>query len=220
MGTEVFYILARLLQFMKGAPPHDRLGAMQTALRAGALLVITGAVAGLVLIFATDPVEAPEELAQESMALILISSAFEHEGTIPSRFTCDGDNVSPPLVIADVPEGAKSLALVMEDPDVPKELRPDGMFDHWVLFNIPPETGSIAEGATVGVQGTHGGGKLGYTGPCPPPDYEPSEHRYFFKLFALDTMLELPEGATKQEVLATAQGHIVEETTLIGRYAR
>lgn len=205
---------------MKGAPPHDRLGAMQTALRAGALLVITGAVAGLVLIFATDPAEAPEELAQESMALTLISSAFEHEGTIPTRYTCDGDNVSPPLVIADVPEGAKSLALVMEDPDVPKELRPDGMFDHWVLFNIPPETGSIAEGATVGVQGTHGGGKLGYTGPCPPREYESSEHRYFFKLFALDTMLELPEGATKQEVLAALEGHVLAETTLMGKYAR
>src|SRR3989344_3756800 len=178
VGTSVFYIFGGLLQFMNDTPARDTLVAMQTALRAGGLLIIAGAVAGLVLIFATDPVEAPEELTQESMALTLISSAFEHEGTIPSRFTCDGENVSPPLVIVDVPEGSRSLAIVMDDPDVPKQLRPDGVFDHWVLFNIAPETGSIAKGATVGVSGANGRGDAKYTGPCPPPQYEPAEHRY------------------------------------------
>jgi len=194
-------------------------GAMQTALRAGGLLIIAGAVAGLVLIFATDPAEAPEAL-NESMALSFISPAFEHEGTVPSRFTCDGDNVSPPLAITGVPEGTQALAIVMDDPDVPKQLRPDGVFDHWVLFNIAPSTGSIEEGASAGVRGANGRGDAKYTGPCPPTQYEPAEHRYFFKLYALDTMLDLPEGSSKQEVLAAMQGHVLEETTLMGRYKR
>lgn len=188
---------------------------MQTALRAGALLTITGAVAGLVLIFATDPAEAPAELAQESMALSLTSSAFEHEGTIPSRFTCDGENVSPALAIAGVPEGTQSLALIMDDPDA---MKPAGkVWDHWVVFNIPPSTVEIPAGKEPeGVHGINSSGKTAYGGPCPPD----AEHRYFFRLLALDAMLDVSQGATKQEVLAAAQGHIVEETTLMGRYAR
>ncbi|MBI2048324.1 MAG: YbhB/YbcL family Raf kinase inhibitor-like protein [Parcubacteria group bacterium] len=156
------------------------------------------------------------------MSLTLTSSAFTNGGIIPSAFTCDGDNANPPLMIDGVPEGTKSLALLMDDPDVPKQLRPDGVFDHWVLFNIDPTTKSIATGEFAGVQGANSAGKSAYTGPCPPPQYEPSEHRYFFKLYALNTMLDLKEGATKQEV-ATAidEGrHIIDETVLIGKYKR
>lgn len=214
---------------------------MHTALRAGALLLIAGAVAGLVLIFATDPAEAPTIEQEKIMTLSLTSSEFVHEGTIPYRFTCDGENVSPKLSIDGVPAGAKSLALVMDDPDVPKQLKQDGVFDHWVLFNITPNVHSIGEKESVGTVGANGRGELKYTGPCPPrfskseatmkiqvrsqsepppPQYEPSEHRYIFKLYALDIMLELREGATKQEVLLATQGHILSETTLIGRYRR
>ena len=154
--------------------------------------------------------------------LTLRSTAFENGGTIPSRYTCDGDRaVNPPLEIRGVPEGTVSLALIMDDPDVPKALRPDGVFDHWVVFNIPPETTTIAEGEIPpGVSGANGAGQNAYTGPCPPPQYKPSEHRYFFKLYALDAMLELVPGATKAEVEAAMEGHIIEKTELVGVYRR
>jgi len=149
----------------------------------------------------------------------LTSTAFEHQGKIPSKYTCDGDNVSPPLAIADVPAEAKVLVLIMDDPDVPAAVRPEQMWDHWVLFNIPIIT-EIAEGQNPGVLGKNSGGKLAYGGPCPPPQYEPKEHRYFFKLYALDSELSLPEGSTKKEVEDAMQGHIIEETQLMGKYQR
>jgi len=153
--------------------------------------------------------------------LLLTSLAFIANGSIPSRYTCDGDrSVSPALAIAGVPAAAKSLALIMDDPDVPKQLRPDGVFDHWTLFNIPASTRAIAEGGTVGIAGANGAGKNAYTGPCPPAQYEPSEHRYVFTLYALDSLLALPAGATKKEVKAAMQGHILDQTQLIGKYKR
>lgn len=153
--------------------------------------------------------------------LSITSSAFEQNGRIPSQYTCDGDRaINPPLAFSGVPEGAKSLALVMDDPDVPKVLHPDGVFDHWVLFNIPPDIRGIAEGASVGTAGANGGGKNAYTGPCPPPQYEPKEHRYIFVLYALDATLPLKEGATKQEVLKAIEGHVIQQAELIGRYNR
>lgn len=151
----------------------------------------------------------------------LTSFAFGNNGLIPAKYTCDGDRtLSPPLSVSGVPEGTQSLALIMGDPDVPKALKPDGVFDHWVLFNIPPSTTSIPEGSSVGVQGNNGAGKPGYTGPCPPPQYEPSEHRYIFKLYALDSTLTLPVGATKTMVLATLEGHTLGTAELVGRYSR
>lgn len=153
------------------------------------------------------------------MALTLSSPAFQPNTSIPSHYTCDGDNISPPLEWSDIPEGAKALVLIMDDPDVPKTLRPDGMYDHWVLFNIPtsvvglPENIQNVPGAR---QGKNTSGKLGYTGPCPPD----RQHRYFFKLYALDTTLNLPEGATKTEVEAAMKGHILEEAQLMGVYDR
>ena len=145
------------------------------------------------------------------------SPSFAHEGKIPSKYTCDGENANPPLEFSDVPQNAKSLALIMEDPDVPKHLRADGMWDHWVIFNIPPETKGIAENSQPkGTAGITTSSKLKYGGPCPPD----REHRYYFKLFALDNMLNLPEGATKEQVLAAMKGHILAEAVLMGRYQR
>lgn len=153
-------------------------------------------------------------------SLTLSSSVFENNGAIPAEFTCDGRQVNPPLAISGVPEGTKSLALIMDDPDVPKQIKSDGLFVHWVLFNIPPETKDIMSGTTVGTAGSNGAGKAEYTGPCPPPQYEPSTHRYFFKLYALDTVLDLPEGASKQDVEEAMQGHILAEAQLLGNYKK
>jgi Raf kinase inhibitor-like YbhB/YbcL family protein len=158
------------------------------------------------------------------MALTLTSTAFEHGASIPAKYTCDGDRLlSPALTIAGVPEGAESLALVMDDPDIPEVKKKEfGLeaFDHWVLFNIPPETSGIPEGGTVGTPGATSRGDLTYTGPCPPPEYEPREHRYIFKLYALSARLALPAGATKREVLDALAPIVIEEAELIGRYAR
>ncbi|MDO8562112.1 MAG: YbhB/YbcL family Raf kinase inhibitor-like protein [bacterium] len=153
--------------------------------------------------------------------LSITSTAFEENGGIPSKYTCDVSGaVSPPLAFSGVPEGAKSLALIMDDPDVPKALKPDGVFDHWVLFNISPDTKGIDEGGFAGTAGANGAGKNAYAGPCPPPQYEPKEHRYVFALYALDAMLPLKEGASKQEVLKAMEGHVIEKVQLIGRYSR
>ncbi|MDP2650809.1 MAG: YbhB/YbcL family Raf kinase inhibitor-like protein [bacterium] len=148
----------------------------------------------------------------------LESSAFEHEGVIPAKYTCDGGNINPPLKISEVPEGAKSLVLIMDDPDVPKNLRPDGMWDHWLVWNIPPATTEIPEGQEpAGVVGKNTGGSFGYRGPCPPD----REHRYFFKLYALDTMFDLsPETTTKSDLEAAMQKHILSQAELMGRYNR
>lgn len=172
----------------------------------------------------TDGITNETQTSQTAMALSLTSTAFEQGGTIPSKYTCDGDrSVSPPLRISGVPSEAKSLALIMDDPDVPKQLHPDGVYDHWVVFDIPPADGApnIPEGGPVpGTHGANGAGKDAYTGPCPPPQYEPSEHRYVFRAYALDAELSLRRGATKKEVLDAMQGHILEQAELVGRYKR
>lgn len=162
-------------------------------------------------------------LQQEAVetTMHITSSAFEDGALIPKLYTCDGDRtLSPALSFKDVPEDAVSLVLIMDDPDVPKALRPDGVFDHWVLFNISPETREIPEGGTMGIAGVNSRGESEYAGPCPPPEYEPSEHRYFFKLYALDAMLPLSLGATRGEVEQAMQEHILEEAQLMGRYQR
>lgn len=165
----------------------------------------------------------------------LTSDAFANGASIPSKYTCDAmpaparpagegrqgaRDLSPLLSIAGVPAEAKSLALIMDDPDVPKALKPDGVFDHWILFNIPADTKEIAEGKSAGVIGANSAGQNAYTGPCPPKEYEPSEHRYIFTLYALDIELPLREGASKATVLEAMQGHIIAQTQLIGRYRR
>lgn len=145
----------------------------------------------------------------------LTSSVFQHEGHIPSLYTCDGKNINPPLYITGVPDKAVTLALIMDDPDVPEFVRSDRMWVHWVVFNLSPKIERIAENSQPpGVPGKGTGGKLTYQGPCPPD----REHRYFFKLYALDIRLELPEGATKADLEKAMAGHIIEQTELIGRY--
>lgn len=147
----------------------------------------------------------------------LTSPAFEHEGSIPSKYTCDGENLSPPLSISEVPPEAKSLVLIMDDPDVPKHIREEGMWDHWIVFNIPPTQFEIKEGQEP--RGKHGlgtGNNTDYFGPCPPD----REHRYFFKLYALDCELDLPEKSTKRDVQSAMTDHVLDTAVLMGRYAR
>src|SRR5438876_1652947 len=142
----------------------------------------------------------------------IASSAFREGESIPSEFTCDGSDTSPPLQIGDVPSGAKSLALIVDDPDAPS-----GLFTHWTVWNIPPETSAIGEGSTPkGVQGTNDFGKSGYGGPCPPS----GTHRYYFKVFVLDRELDLPFGAKRGQLDAAMKGHIVAQGELMGRYSR
>src|SRR3989344_1501527 len=128
----------------------------------------------------------------------LTSPAFEHGGYIPSKYTCDGENINFSLKISGIPSGTKTLALIMKDPDVPKHIREDGTWIHWVVFNISPVIRGISEGQEPkGVHGITTSNKLKYGGPCP----QDREHRYFTKIFALDTELDLPEGATADQVL-------------------
>jgi Raf kinase inhibitor-like YbhB/YbcL family protein len=142
----------------------------------------------------------------------ITSSAFHEGGNIPSRFTCDGSDTSPPLQITGIPSEAKSLVLIADDPDAP-----GGLFTHWLVWNIPPQTNSIAEGsAPKGVQGTNDFGKSGYRGPCPPP----GTHRYSFKIFALDRELDLRAGAKRSQLDAAMKGHAIAQGELVGRYAR
>jgi Raf kinase inhibitor-like YbhB/YbcL family protein len=142
----------------------------------------------------------------------ITSSAFHEGANIPSKFTCDGSDTSPPLQIAGVPSGAKSLVLIADDPDAP-----GGLFTHWLIWNIPPQTNLIAEGsAPQGVQGANDFGKSGYRGPCPPS----GTHRYSFKIFALDRELELGSGAKRSQVDAAMKGHVIAQGELVGRYAR
>lgn len=157
-------------------------------------------------------------------SMTLTSAAFEHNGMIPAKYTCDGNrDLSPPLTISGVPEAARSLVLIMDDPDIPEVKKAEygiSAFDHWTLFNIPPETKLIPEGGTAGTVGATTRGELKYVGPCPPPEYEPREHRYIFKLYALIAPLDLPAGATKEQVLDALAPVTLEETELIGRYSR
>ncbi|HXK31848.1 MAG TPA: YbhB/YbcL family Raf kinase inhibitor-like protein [Candidatus Paceibacterota bacterium] len=152
--------------------------------------------------------------------MTLMTEEFGEGEPIPTRFTCDGENISPLLLIGDVPDEARSLAITMHDPDVPKQLRPDGNFDHWVVYNIASDVDKIPEGGKPGLQGINTAGKVGYTGPCPPPQYEPSTHRYIFTLYALDAELPLQPGATKEKLLFGMEGRIVGAATLMGTYSR
>lgn len=152
------------------------------------------------------------------MALVITSSAFSEGQGIPKRYTCDGPDVSPDLAWSGVPEKAASLALICDDPDAPM-----GTWVHWVLFNIPadqdglpaeiPSDAVLENGAR---HGTNDFRRLGYGGPCPPG----GTHRYFFKLYVLDTMLELASGVTKAQLLEAMQGHILAEGQLMGTYSR
>ncbi len=145
----------------------------------------------------------------------LMSTAFENFEAIPVKYTAEGEDLSPPLRWQDAPEGTRSLALICEDPDAPR-----GTWDHWILYNIPPSIEVLPEGLTGlphGIRSCQNSwGKTEYGGPNPPS----GTHRYFFTLYALDTVLQLPEEAIKANLLNAMQGHTLAEVSLVGRYER
>jgi len=152
------------------------------------------------------------------MAMEITSTAFANEGMIPRRFTCDGEDISPPLSWKGLPGGTKSLALIADDPDAPRKT-----WVHWVVYNLPADSGGLPENVSPektlaggGKQGTTDFGRIGYGGPCPPS----GTHRYFFKLYALDAEIGLAPGATKEELLQAMAGHVLAEAQLMGRYRR
>lgn len=147
------------------------------------------------------------------MSLLFTSPDFIHRQPIPSKFTCDGENINPAFNISSVPVKAQSLALIVDDPDAPGKA-----WVHWVISDIPSGTAEIAENSVPAgaVLGKNDFGKLDWGGPCPPS----GTHRYFFKLYALDTELDLPEGASKANVEAAMKDHILEQTELVGTYQR
>lgn len=156
------------------------------------------------------------------MSMTLKSPSFAHDRAIPARHTCDGLNVSPPLAWAGVPVEAKSLALIVDDPDAPDPASPKMTWVHWVLYNIPASAAGLAEGVTVQggqsgiLQGLNDWQRTGYGGPCPPI----GEHRYFFKLYALDAVLPDLKHPTKAALEKAMQGHVLARSELVGLYRR
>lgn len=140
------------------------------------------------------------------------SPAFEHQQLIPKKYTCEGEDLSPPLVFKSIPEKTVTLAIIIDDPDAP-----GGTFDHWIAWNLAPDTKSLDENAKVPMQGKNGFKVNRYRGPCPPPG---KPHRYFIRVYALDTKLNLPEGSSKKDVLDAMEGHILGKGELIGIYKR
>ena len=150
----------------------------------------------------------------------LSSAAFDEGGTLPPRFTCDGDGASPPLAWTDVPDGTQGFALICEDPDAPS-----GTFTHWLLYKLSAGSRELAEGVPTDAvlpagarQGTNRFGDVGYGGACPPPGDR--EHRYIFKLYALDTDLALEPGARREQLLDSVRDHVLAEAQLTGKYKR
>lgn len=160
----------------------------------------------------------PQIQEVQHMPLTLTSPAFTHNHEMPARYTCQGDDISPPLHIANVPAATESLVLIMDDPDAPDPAAPKMTWDHWVVWNIAPTTTTISEGKapTGAIVGQNSWPKNTYGGPCPPI----GTHRYFFKLYALNTTLTLRTTATKKEVERAMQHHIIEKTELVGRYKK
>ncbi|HEU4564300.1 MAG TPA: YbhB/YbcL family Raf kinase inhibitor-like protein [Gemmatimonadaceae bacterium] len=156
------------------------------------------------------------------MTLTLTSPAFTPGGSIPARYTCEGEDSSPPLAWRGVPPEAKSLALIVDDPDAPDPKAPKMTYVHWVLYDIPPGTAELREGASNGGlpsgarQGTNDWHRTGYGGPCPPI----GRHRYFHKLYALDTLLGDLGNPTKPDLERAMQGHIIAQAELVGTYEK
>ena len=144
------------------------------------------------------------------MKLRVTSPVFDNNGIIPAKYTCDGEDVNPPLKIEGISEGTKSLVLIVDDPDAPM-----GTWDHWIVWNISP-TGKIIENSIPGTEGLNDFRKHSYGGPCPPS----GTHRYFFKVYALDTKLDLNPNSRKRDVERAMKGHILAEGEIIGLYKR
>lgn len=149
-------------------------------------------------------------MKREESELKITSSAFDSEENIPTKYSCDGEGVNPPLHIENIPQGAKTLALIAEDPDAP-----NGTFDHWLEWNIDPVT-DIKEASNPGISGDNSAGKTGYHPACPPS----GSHRYYFHVFALNASLNLPVGSKKKDLQTAMEGHIMARGTLMGRYER
>jgi len=177
------------------------------------LVLISGCIA-------SEPDE--ETLIEEDMnmdAISISSDVFENGGMLSLEYTCDGEDRSPPLSWDAAPAGTQSIALIVDDPDAPGKI-----FVHWVIFNIPANTtrlpGAVPKNKTLDddvLQGTNDFGRIGYNGPCPPPG---KPHRYFFRIYALDTTLGLKSGATKSQLEAAMSGHILAQGEMIGKYGR
>lgn len=153
-----------------------------------------------------------------SRSIQITTPAFQNNGLVPKQYTCDGDNTNPALSWTGVPVGAKSLAMTLEDPDAPS-----GLFVHWVVFNMPPDLTGLKEGMPTDaklpdgtIQALNGAKKSGYIGPCPPSGV----HRYFFRVYALDTVLDLPETANRDDLFKAVQGHVIGWGQLNSRYQR
>jgi hypothetical protein len=182
---------------------------------AGVLLTVLCLVATL-LVGCEYGEQPPKE---EEMTLPVLSSAFQEGDRIPSKYSCEGQDVSPPLAWSEPPAATQSFALVVDDPDAP-----GGVFTHWLLFNIPSDCRELAEAVpsapelpSGALQGKNDFGRIGYGGPCPPPG---RLHRYRFTLYALDQPLDLKAGASKKQVLDAIQGHILAQGQLTGTYQR
>ena len=158
---------------------------------------------------------------EETMTLTLNSTAFDNNGPIPAPYTCEGRDISPPLAWNGVPEGTQSLALIIDDPDAPDPANPRMTWVHWVLFNIPPQTNELPEGASMSLppgisQGINDWKRTRYGGPCPPI----GRHRYFHKLYALDIRLDNVRSLTKADLEQAMQGHILAGAELVGTYQK
>mgnify|MGYP001583116977 CR=1 FL=1 len=180
-----------------------------------ALCIIGGAIIVVVVLNEQQSLEQfPEMEIETSNSMKIESSAFQSNGSIPSRYTCDGEGVNPPLALSGVPSNTQSLVLIVDDPDASQ-----GTFDHWVAWNFSPVIAEITEGATMegdAIIGKNSANGNAYFPPCPPS----GEHRYFFKLYALDVGLDLPVSSTKVDVERAMEGHMLDSAELIGRYKR
>jgi len=172
----------------------------------------------ILTLIATACAPAPTATKEASMSINPSSTAFTGGQAIPSAYTCKGQDVSPPLAWGDPPGGTQSFALIMDDPDAPA-----GTWVHWVIFNIPASTRGLGEAVRAdpqlfdgSLQGNNSSRSLGYHGPCPPS----GTHRYFFKLYALDTMLSLTSSVTKDQLLKAMQGHILAQGELMGTFSK
>jgi len=175
----------------------------------GALILVVFAI----LLFIPHRKITENKIQLKKISMKISSSAFENNQEIPTKYTCDGKNTNPPLSFSNIPQDAKSLALIMDDPDAPM-----GTFVHWVLYNMPVDTREIKEGSLSNntVSGKNSAGSSLYIGPCPPS----GTHKYFFKLYALDSMLDVGSNADKKVIEDAIQKHLLEKAQLVGLYSK
>ncbi len=180
------------------------------------LILVIIVVSGAVLYAGKNKKTSKKETltSNSSKNMKIESSAFENNAGIPPKYTCDGQGVNPELKFSDVPANAKSLALILHDPDAPVA----GGFTHWIIFNIDPQINEISENGALpnAVEGTNSASETKYVSPCPPS----GTHRYFFKLYALDSRLDLDSSAKRKDVERAMEGHILDQAELIGLYKR